>query len=244
MISSRQSKNKRGCYERKSCFISQGSLTSPQQQNQSGLQAEYLAQPSRNSVFKHFRSYPKVSTSAQQDDGRSSGCISFTKTLTKCAKCVQSGKNTSPTMQAIQSLILPQTMSPDDSCASRIHKDILYRLSALLSFVFLDVYTLLPSFHLSSLSCWLCYSCLSGGTYCTSMQRAGGVVVLLGGYLLSSRTFSCWRVGTCCEGSWLRLLKSVLRHGDVLAEGFFGLHFRVISIPFLGTHFPHLIQSQ
>ena len=138
MISSRQSKNKRGCYERKSCFIILWSLTSPQQQHQSELQAEYLAQPSRNSVFKHFRSYPKVSTSVQQDVGRSSGCISFTsagwfrgwtilptamqanpcrlkQTLTKCAKCVQSGKNTSPTMQAIQSLILSQTMSPDDS---------------------------------------------------------------------------------------------------------------------------------
>ena len=50
----------------------------PQQQNQSGLQAEHLAQPSRNSGSKHFRSYPKVSTSAQQDVGRSSGCISFT----------------------------------------------------------------------------------------------------------------------------------------------------------------------
>ena len=138
MISSRQSKNKRRCYERKSCFISQRSLTSPHKQNQSGLQAEHLAQPSRNSVYKHFRSYPKVSTSAQQDVGRSSGCISFTsagwfrvwtilptamqanpsllkQTLTKCANCVQSGKNNSTTMQAIQSLILPQTMSPDDS---------------------------------------------------------------------------------------------------------------------------------
>ena len=111
---------------------------SPHQQNQSGLQAEHLALPSRNSEYKHFRSYPKVSTSAQQDVGRSSGCISFTsagwfrvwtilptamqanpcllkQTLTKCANCVQSGKNNSTTMQAIQSLILPQTMSPDDS---------------------------------------------------------------------------------------------------------------------------------
>ena len=56
------------------------------------------------------------------------------------------------------------------------------------------------------------YGCHSGGTYCTSMQRAGGVVVLLGAYLLSSRTFSCWRIGTCYDGSWLRLWKFVLRH--------------------------------
>ena len=109
---------------------------------------------------KHFRNYPKVSTSAQQDVGRSSGCTSSTsagwfrvwttlpaamqanpchlrQTSTKCANCVQLGKNTSSTMQAIQSLILPQTMSPDD----------FYRFSALLSFIVLDVplrFTTLP----------------------------------------------------------------------------------------------------
>ena len=69
------------------------------------------------------------------------------------------------------------------------------------------------------------------------MQRAGGVVVLLGGYLLSSRTFSCWRVGTCCEGSWLRLLKSVLRHRDVLAEGFSVFIFVVFRCHFQGRTF-------
>ena len=66
---------------------------------------------------------------------------------------------------------------------------------------------------------------------------AGFVVVLLGGYLLSSRTFSCWRVGTCCEGSWLRLLKSVLRHGDVLVEGFSVFIFVAFRFHFLGRTF-------
>ena len=69
------------------------------------------------------------------------------------------------------------------------------------------------------------------------MQRAGVVVALLGGYLLSSRTFSCWRVGTCCEGSWLRLLKSVLRHRDVLAEGFSVFIFVAFRCHFQGRIF-------
>ena len=62
-------------------------------------------------------------------------------------------------------------------------------------------------------------------------------MVVLGGYLLSSRTFSWWRVGTCYEGSWLRLWKSVLRHGDVLAEGFLVFIFVVFRCRFLGCTF-------
>ena len=62
-------------------------------------------------------------------------------------------------------------------------------------------------------------------------------MVLLGGYLLSIRTFSCWRVCTCCEGSWLRLLKSVLRHGDVLVEGFSVFIFVLFRFHFLGRTF-------
>ena len=85
--------------------------------------------------------------------------------------------------------------------------------------------------------------CHSGGTYGTSKQRAGGVeptaigVVVLGGYVCSSRTFSWWRVGTCGESSWLRLWKSVLRHGDVLAEGFLVFIFVAFRCHFLGRTF-------
>ena len=57
------------------------------------------------------------------------------------------------------------------------------------------------------------------------------------GYLLSSLTFSWWRVGTCCEGSWLRLWKSVLRNGDVLAEGFSVFIFVSFRCHFLGRTF-------
>ena len=71
---------------------------------------------------------------------------------------------------------------------------------------------LFPSFHLSSLSGWLCYECHSGGAFGISKLLCGGVVFVLGGYLWPSRTFIWCRIGTCYEGSWLRLWKSVLRH--------------------------------
>ena len=46
-----------------------------------------------------------------------------------------------------------------------------------------------------------------------------------------------WRVGTCSESSWLRLWKSVLRHGDVLAEGFLVFIFVACRCHFLGRTF-------
>ena len=219
MIFSRQSKNKRGCYERKSCPNSQRSLTSPQQQNQSGLQAEHLAQPSRNSVYKHFRSYPKVSTSAQQDVGRSSGCISSTsvgwfrewtilptatqanqchlrQTSTKCARCVQTGKNTSPTTQATQSLILPQTMSPDDSSlpAQAGFTRTFYVASVhhfLSSFCLCSLplrFPLFPSYHLSPLS-----------GFSWAVMLAGRMVLRSSGLAASNRQPLVWLywVDTC-----------------------------------------------
>ena len=62
-------------------------------------------------------------------------------------------------------------------------------------------------------------------------------MVVLGGYVCSCRTFGWWRVGTCGEGSWLRLWNSVLRHGDVLAEGFLVFIFVAFRCHFLGRTF-------
>ena len=122
------------------------------------------------------------------------------QTLTKCANCVQSGKNNSTTMQSIQSLILPQTMSPDDSSLpvqagftrSQGHSLSLLCITFFRRFVCvpcLSASPLFPSFHLSSLSGWPCYGCHSGGSFGISKQRGGGVVFVLGGYLWPSRTF-------------------------------------------------------
>ena len=142
------------------CFISQrSSRRAPHQQNQSGLQAEHLAQPSRNSEYKHFRSYPKVSTSAQQDDRKikrlhflhqfwmqfrvltilPTAMQFYVQTDEVCKLC--SVKKEQQHNNASDSESDPST---DDvpcrlvsSCSSRIHKGILYLFSVfLLSFVF------------------------------------------------------------------------------------------------------------
>ena len=160
-------------------------------------------------------------------------------------------------MQAIQSLILPQTMSPDNSSlpvAGFTRTFSIASLIFLLSFVFLDVHLRFPPSSLRFTYLHYLFGFVtdvflvglivlrSSGLAASNRQFIG--VVVVDGYVCSSRTFSCWRVGTCCDGSWLRLWKSVLRHREVLAEGLFSLHFRGISMPFPGSHFHHLIQSQ
>ena len=96
------------------------------------------------------------------------------------ARCVQSGKNTSPTTQAIQSLILPQTMSPDDSSLpAQAGFTRTFSIASLLhflsSFCVCSLPLRFPSLLLSSLRILvgLCYGCHSGGTYGTSKQWAG-----------------------------------------------------------------------
>ena len=99
-------------------------------------------------------------------------------------------------MQAIQSLILPQTMSPDDSSLP-------VQAGFTRAFSIASLYHFLSPFCLCSCLCFTPSSlrftylhylvgCVTGvilvGRYGTSKQRAGGVVFLLGGYLWSSRT--------------------------------------------------------